>query len=111
VTDAPGSPPDPDDALDFVDGVLEVVSSIPPGRVMSYGDIATALGSRAPRQVGLVMARYGSDVPWWRVVRASGHPPRAHERQARPHYLAEGTPLVGLDDDYHVNLKKARHRF
>ena len=71
---------------DFVGAVLEVVASIPEGRVMSYGDVAAAIGSRAARGVGQVMAYYGSEVPWWRVVRASGHPPQCHEDRALEFY-------------------------
>ena len=41
---------------DFASSVLDVVDSIPPGRVMSYGDIAEYLGhGPGPRQVGRVM--------------------------------------------------------
>ena len=36
-----GSPP----VDDFASSVLDVVDSIPPGRVMSYGDIAEYLGA------------------------------------------------------------------
>jgi len=81
----------PDD--DFVTRVLGVVADIPAGRVMAYGDVAAALGSRAARAVGQAMAYYGSDVPWWRVVRASGHPAVDHESRALEYYRAEGTPL------------------
>jgi alkylated DNA nucleotide flippase Atl1 len=78
---------------DYASRVLDVVDSIPPGRVMSYGDIAEYLGVGGPRQVGRVLARYGGGVPWWRVIRADGTPPQGHESLALPHYLAEGTPL------------------
>lgn len=96
---------------DFVAAVLEVVASIPEGRVMSYGDVAATIGSRAARGVGQVMAYYGSEVPWWRVVRASGHPPQCHEGRALEHYRAEGTPLRWSRDgsDYRVDLGHARH--
>ena len=46
-------------APDFVEAVLEVVASIPEGMAMSYGDVAAAIGSRAARGVGQVMAYYG----------------------------------------------------
>lgn len=96
---------------DFVSRVLEVVESIPPGRVMAYSDIAAALGSRAARAVGSVMAHYGSDVAWWRVVRASGHPPIEHEARALQHYRAEATPLKwSRDGVYRVDLAVARHK-
>lgn len=81
-------------ALDFGGAVLEVVSDIPPGRVMTYGDVAAELGSRGARAVGRVMATEGSSLPWWRVVRADGRPPAGHEREALAHYRAEGTPLL-----------------
>lgn len=99
-----------DDQHDFVDHVLEVVRAIPSGRVMTYGDVAATLGSRAARAVGQIMARYGSDVPWWRVIRASGHPPIGHEHRALSFYRSEGTPLKGSGDDYRVNLSAARYR-
>ena len=95
---------------DFVSRVLAVVESIPPGRVMAYGDVAAAMGSRAARAVGTVMAHYGSDVPWWRVVRASGHPPTEHETQALQHYRAEATPLKWTRDVYRIDLEAARYR-
>jgi alkylated DNA nucleotide flippase Atl1 len=78
---------------DWVEDVLTVVESIPPGRVTTYGTIAQSLGRHGARQVGNVMARHGAGVPWWRVVRADGSLPPSHEREAQEHYRAEGTPL------------------
>lgn len=95
---------------DFVSRVLEVVSDIPEGCVMAYGDVAAAIGSRAARAVGTVMSHYGADAPWWRVVRASGHPPVDHEARALEHYRAEGTPLLWSREVYRVDLEAARHR-
>ncbi|WP_439565798.1 MGMT family protein [Microcella sp.] len=96
----PDSSPPP---LDFGGAVLMVVDGIPPGRVMTYGDVAAELGSRGARAVGRVMATEGSSVPWWRVVRADGRPPAGHEVEALAHYRAERTPLRrgderGVDD-------------
>lgn len=94
----------------FVSRVLKIVLSIPEGRVMAYGDVAAALGSRAARAVGQVMSHYGSDVPWWRVVRASGHPAIDHETRALQHFRAEGTPLRwSRDGVYRVDIVAARH--
>ena len=96
---SPQSPPPPPASLpDYADRVLNVAELIPPGRVMTYGDIAAWLREEGvaqggPRQVGQVMARYGGAVPWWRVVRADGVPLPGHERQALARYRAEGTPL------------------
>lgn len=96
-------------ADDFVSRVLEVVSSIPAGRVMTYGDVAAAFGSRAARAVGQVMAYYGSEVAWWRVIRASGHPPIDHESRALQYYRAESTPLKwSATGTFRVDLASAR---
>ncbi|MFD4798524.1 MGMT family protein [Streptomyces anulatus] len=78
---------------EYAERVLDVADLIPPGRVMTYGDIAEWLGEGGPRQVGRVMALYGSAVPWWRVVRSDGTLLPAHELRALDHYRAEGTPL------------------
>ncbi|NQX12039.1 MGMT family protein [Microbacteriaceae bacterium VKM Ac-2855] len=102
--------PAADPSEDFVGAVLAVVADIPPGKVMAYGEIAAVLGSRAARAVGTVMARYGSDVAWWRVVRSGGHPPTGHEDRAREHYRAEGTPLVTTPSGYRVDVRVARWR-
>jgi alkylated DNA nucleotide flippase Atl1 len=83
----------------YVEAVLRVVESIPPGRVMSYGAIAEYVGQGGPRQVGAVMATYGGPVPWWRVCRADGTPPLCDTGEARAEYLREGTPLRGRLDD------------
>ncbi|MFF3953420.1 MGMT family protein [Streptomyces sp. NPDC001890] len=78
---------------EYVERVLDVAELIPPGRVMTYGDVAEWLGEGGPRQVGRAMSLYGSAVPWWRVVRADGALLPGHELRALDHYRAEGTPL------------------
>lgn len=75
-----------------VELVLRAVEQVPPGRVVSYGDVAELVGI-GPRQVGSVMSRHGAGVAWWRVTSAAGEfAPDLLER-ARPHWLEEGIPL------------------
>lgn len=81
----------------FATAVLAVAESIPAGRVMTYGDVALAVGSRAARAVGHIMARHGDEVPWWRVVPASGKPIAGHAAESLAYYRDEGTPLVFTD--------------
>ncbi|MFJ6614558.1 MGMT family protein [Streptomyces sp. NPDC091289] len=90
---AGAEPPEFAELPEYAERVLDVADLIPPGRVMTYGDIAEWLGEGGPRQVGRIMALYGSAVPWWRVVRADGTLLPAHELRALDHYRAEGTPL------------------
>jgi alkylated DNA nucleotide flippase Atl1 len=95
ATDDAGSGADADDTDVYVESVLTIVEQIPSGRATTYGLIAEAVGRGGPRQVGRVMAVYGGGVPWWRVVRADGSLPDAHQREALPHYRSEETPLRG----------------
>ena len=81
------------DAEEFVEAVLSLVETVPPGRVTTYGGIADAVGDRGPRSVARVMSTYGGSVPWWRVVRSDGSLPPSHDDEARVHYLEEGTPF------------------
>jgi alkylated DNA nucleotide flippase Atl1 len=106
--------PAPADAPpEYAERVLDVTELIPPGRVMTYGDVAEWLDEGGPRQVGRVMSLYGSAVPWWRVVRADGRLLPGHEPEALGHYRAEGTPLkeASLAAESRlprVDLKRAR---
>ena len=55
--------------------VLALVAQIPPGRVMTYGQLATLAGHPgAARQVGVIMNGLldGHDLPWQRVINAQG---------------------------------------
>jgi O-6-methylguanine DNA methyltransferase len=57
----------------FARSVLDAVDRIPPGTVMSYGDVAELVDHPgASRAVGAVMARYGAEVPWHRVLHNDG---------------------------------------
>jgi alkylated DNA nucleotide flippase Atl1 len=91
---------------DYAELVLDLVDRIPPGRVMTYGDVAEYLGRGGPRQVGRVMSTQGGGVPWWRVIRADGTPLPGHERRALARYLDEGTPM--RPNGQRVDMRKAR---
>lgn len=91
----------------FSERVLEVVESIPPGMVMTYGDVAAALGSQAPRMVGQVMARYGGGVPWHRVLRADGTPAPHLVEEQLARLAEEGVPIR----NGRVDLRAARWHF
>ncbi len=96
---------------DYAERVLNVVDRIPPGRVMTYGDIAEYLGAGGPRQVGRVMSLWGGAVPWWRVMRADGSLLPGHQPQALAHYRREGTPLRRADAEGPVRVDMARARW
>lgn len=106
-----------DDLL--VERVLLAVEQVPPGEVVSYGDLAGLVGI-GPRQVGAVMSRHGAGVAWWRVTNASGDLPVELRPAAFARWAAEGiavkpngcgcrirehrTDLVALADAYDLAL-------
>lgn len=59
--------------MDFKRAVYDIVSRIPKGKVMTYGDIAAIAGHpHAARQVG-GLAHFGpTELPWHRVVNRLG---------------------------------------
>jgi alkylated DNA nucleotide flippase Atl1 len=88
----------------FAHVVLDAVDRIPPGRVMSYSDVADFIAAGSGRAVGTVMAKYGGEVPWHRVVRADGScAPGVRDRQVAL-LRSEGVPMNGL----RVDLARAR---
>ena len=53
--------------------VYEIVRDIPPGRVMTYGQLAIVLGEGyTARTVGYVMHGADDGVPWQRVINSQG---------------------------------------
>ncbi|WP_062984415.1 MGMT family protein [Nocardia anaemiae] len=87
-----------------VERVRALVATVPPGRVVTYGDIAAAAGLSTPRTVGWIMRTDSADLPWHRVIGAGGKP-AAHlaDRQLRL-LAAEGVPIR----EGRVDLRAAR---
>ncbi|MGH3576044.1 MAG: MGMT family protein [Mycobacterium sp.] len=92
---------------DQVERVRALVASIPAGRVATYGDIAAAAGLSSPRIVGWIMRTDSSDLPWHRVITASGRPARQLASRQLELLRAEGVLAV----EGRVNLREIRHEF
>ena len=63
------------DEANYYDRVYELVGSVPAGSVVTYGQVAEALGAyRGARAVGYALRALSDPdgIPWWRVVNASG---------------------------------------
>lgn len=57
----------------FYEQIYDLVRQVPPGRVISYGQIARVLGRpRSARVVGWAMHTCPIDIPWQRVVMKDG---------------------------------------
>ncbi len=97
---APLSPPGAD-AETRRTAVYLVMSQIPPGKVVSYGELAAMAGlGRAARWVGRLMSQLPDDtsLPWHRVIAAGGRlslpagTAAGHEQRMR--LRAEGLTIV-----------------
>ncbi|MDQ2838494.1 MAG: MGMT family protein [Actinomycetota bacterium] len=84
--------------------VLACVELIPPGRVMSYSDVAEYIGTRAARNVGRILAYDGGTVPWHRVLRADGTCAEHIRAEQLALLAAEGVPIR----NQRVDMKSAR---
>lgn len=79
----------------FSAAVRTVVAALPPGTVVSYGEVAAEAGRPgAARAVGHVL-RGSEGLPWWRVVTVTGRlVPGLEQRQAEL-LAAEGVATDG----------------
>ena len=91
----------------FFQKVYAVVANVPFGKVVSYGDIAKAIGDpRKARFVGFAMRVCPEDLPWHRVVMADGSIAGGGYAPLREMLLKEeGVPFL---PDGRVDMKKCR---
>jgi alkylated DNA nucleotide flippase Atl1 len=75
--------------------VLDVVEQIPRGRVAAYSDIAELMGRGTGRTVGTVLARWGGEVCWHRVLRSDGTCAPVTRARQLGLLRAEGVPVAG----------------
>ena len=88
----------------YADDVRAVVAAIPRGRVLTYADVARAVGRGGPRSVGTVLSRHGEGLPCHRVVRSDGRVKRIDTALNTERLAAEGVPFA----DDRVDLQRAR---
>jgi methylated-DNA-protein-cysteine methyltransferase related protein len=84
--------------------ILACVEAIPPGHVMSYGDVAEYVGTRSARIVGRVLALDGGTVPWHRVLHSDGTCVERLYPEQRQRLIAEGVRFTG----HRVDLARYR---
>lgn len=73
--------------------MIAVVSAIPPGEVMTYGEVASEAGfPGAGRAVGGVLKAF-DDLPWWRVVASNGRLVPGLERRHAELLRSEGVRI------------------
>ena len=92
---------------DQVERVRALVASIPAGRVSTYGDIAAVAKLSSPRIVGWIMRTDSMDLPWHRVITASGRPAKHLTTKQLELLRAEGV----LAKDGKIPLDELRFAF
>lgn len=80
----------------FRDAVAGALRDTQPGELVTYGELAEEAGfPRQARRVSRVLNTV-DDLPWWRVVPASGRLPEHLQPRQREHLAAEG---IEVGDD------------
>ena len=77
--------------------IIAVLLALNPGEVVTYGGVADTAGHpRQSRLVGRILAERSDelDLPWWRVVNASGRLVPGHETEQRRLLAAEGVVVA-----------------
>jgi methylated-DNA-protein-cysteine methyltransferase-like protein len=75
--------------------ILDVLMALREGEVTTYGDVADVAGHpKQSRLVGRILATTDVEVPWWRVVNASGRIVSGHPDEQRALLRAEGVTVV-----------------
>jgi len=78
----------------FEADVLDMIGALKSGEIVTYGEVAAEVGKPgAARAVGSTLRRYGSEVPWWRVVAANGRLVPGGEQRQNEKLRAEGVPV------------------
>lgn len=78
---------------DFTDAVIAVLSTLEPGDVIAYGEVAAEAGyPGAARAVGNLLRRTPG-LPWWRIVTSAGRLVPGHEAEQAELLRAEGVTV------------------
>jgi len=96
----------------FTEQVIDIIKSIPYGKVMTYGQIAAVAGNpRGARQVSRILHSMsgGHQLPWHRVINSKG----GISLTGEPGFVqAELLLQEGIEvHNKQVNLKQYQHHF
>ena len=90
----PGGIPDPPRRpTEFQQAVIAVVSSLAPGEVATYAEVAAEAGHPGSAQAVANVLRRVPGLPWWRVIPSSGRLYRTHRPTQEPMLRSEGVDI------------------
>lgn len=98
----------------FQESIAKVVRMIPPGHVMSYGQVAVYVGApRGAQLVGWMMRSMETkvDLPWWRVLNNAGRITIKGNKYNTPDLQKRMLEAEGFEvnDDLTINMEKYRY--
>lgn len=96
----------------FKQRVVTIVESIPFGRVMTYGDVASYAGQPNGARIVGQLAHFGPpDLPWQRVVNRFGGLASGYYGGRNGHKTALELEGLKIDGEYKIiNFEKVRWR-
>lgn len=92
---------------EFKNQVYSIVSGIPKGRVMTYGQVAAMAGAAwAAWEVGQIAHTGPADLPWQRVVNKTGGLAKGYPGGVEGHKKALEAENIEVSEDYTVNISE-----
>jgi methylated-DNA-protein-cysteine methyltransferase related protein len=105
VTSAPGGAAEPPTSplTEFQAAVVDLVSGLSAGEVMTYAEVADEIGRPGSGQAVANVLRRVPGLPWWRVIPSTGSLYRTHAPTQAPLLRADG---VEVDEDGRVATRR-----
>jgi methylated-DNA-protein-cysteine methyltransferase-like protein len=92
---------------EFKTRVYSVVDSIPKGKVMTYGQVATEAGAPwAAWEVGQIAHTGPAHLPWQRVVNKQGGLARGYPGSFEGHKKVLEAEGIEVDQDYKIKINE-----
>ncbi|MBI2589194.1 methylated-DNA--[protein]-cysteine S-methyltransferase [Candidatus Saccharibacteria bacterium] len=92
---------------DFKQKVYALVSQIPSGRVMTYGQLAALAGNPYAARIVGGIAHWGDPLlPWQRVIKKDGSLAEGYPGGTEGHKAALMAEGVKVDEDFKVDIEK-----
>jgi len=88
-----GVPNPPENPTEFQSAVVAVVSSLRPGDVVTYAEVAAEAGHPGSAQAVANVLRQIPGLPWWRVIPSSGRLYQTHRPTQEPRLRADGVAV------------------
>lgn len=96
----------------FTEKALKIIKQIPPGKIMTYGQVAATAGSpRAARQVTRILHSMSAkhNLPWHRIVNVHGRIALLDEESR--FFQRESLQAEGVEVDLDGQIDLSRFRF